>query len=380
MMLSCGYRDTDGSGRIGDLSAISLQEAFQGGKAQQFRQRLAAGELPTPNCVRCIHLRRTSRAEAAEAAAQVELPSSIMVENTSVCNLRCISCPRDLLGTLRRRRMMSLADIARLAGEMSHVGVRQVTYHHLGEPFLSKRLAQEMRIIREHNPRIRIQVSTNGMLLTSDAQREAAMLFDHIQISLDGVTQPMVQRYQRGSCFDTVFQNMKQLVAYRDARGLQRPVICWKYLLFRWTEKRVHLLRAIERARDAGVDELWLESTVSPFWGLPWRTMLGAQPRLGRARWEAAIRPHSHSSDASTVPGTRAGLIGSPYHRVPFDESDETDRSNQPSRSDAAWKLPNIATAPVSCSNRITVGDWSSIAARYCSRIPECDQRSRADR
>jgi pyruvate-formate lyase-activating enzyme len=281
MMLSCGCRDMDGSGRIGDLQNMSLEEAYLGEKAQSFREQLAAGRMPTANCVRCFHLRKTSKENAKQAVERIDMPRSIMIENTSACNLRCLSCHRNRVRDLRKRRMMSLEDIKRLALDMKRMGVREASYHHLGEPFLSKQLAEELRIIRQHNPEIHIDVSTNGMMLTSDAQREAAMLFDHIQISLDGINQRMVNRYQRGSCFDTVYNNMKQLVTYRDERGLDRPVICWKYLLFRWTERRTYQLRAVELAQEAKVDELWLEPTVSPFYGVPWRTFLGANRDLG---------------------------------------------------------------------------------------------------
>ncbi len=305
MMLSCGCRDTDGSGQFGDLREMSFEEAYLGEKAQRFRQQLATGQIPTANCVRCYHLRKTTRAEAELAADAVKMPHSILIENTSACNLRCLSCRRDSLNVLRKRRMMSLEDIKRLAVEMKEIGVDEVTYHHLGEPFISKRLADELKIIREHNPTVRIQVSTNGMLLTTDAHREAAMLFDHIQISLDGINQEMVARYQRGSRFETVYENMKQLVAYRDARGLVRPVICWKYLLFRWTEQRKHQLQAIDMAQAAKVDELWLEPTVSPFYGLPWRTMLGANRDLGvkdgRMRYVPIRKQMGQESTATSV-------------------------------------------------------------------------------
>ena len=37
----------------------------------------------------------------------------------------------------------------------------------------------------------------------------------------------------------------------------------------------------MELAREAGVDELWFEKTVSPFYGLPWRSHLGFNRDLG---------------------------------------------------------------------------------------------------
>ena len=294
-----------------DKSAICekprFEEVFFGEKAEHFRSQLTAGRVPTPNCVRCSHLQAATRRQAEQSSKDVKLPHSIMVENTSACNLRCLSCRRDALSVLRKRRMMSLDDIRRLATEMKQIGVTKITYHHLGEAFLSKRLAEELRIIRSHNPEVYIQVSTNGMLLTTDAHREAAMLFDHIQVSLDGVNQHMAARYQRGICFEKVLANMKHLVAYRDERKLSRPVIVWKYLLFHWTECRRHQLQAIELARCrrgrtvAGTDrESLLRFAVAHF--------ARAEPRSGHPGWVGQVCADSRREGAT--PGQHAGQVG----------------------------------------------------------------------
>jgi len=293
LMLSCGCRDFDGSGRVGDLREGSFEDVFFGPTAQAFRKQLADGRVPTPNCARCMHLRMVRKHEAQRLLDHVAMPASVMLENTSACNLRCVSCRRDTVKRLRKRRTMSLDDVRKVAQDLQRIGVEEITFHNLGEPFLSKRLLDELTIIRECNPGVWLQVSTNGMLVDSDRKREAALLFDHIQFSLDGIDQEMVARYQRGLDFDTAFGNLKDLVAYRDARRHPRPRIVWKYLLFRWNERRKHRLRAIEMAREAGVDELWFEKTVSPFYGLPWRSYLGFNRDLGvdhDSAWHVVFR------------------------------------------------------------------------------------------
>ena len=281
LMLSCGCRDLDGSGHVGNLREQSFEDVFLGPTAQSFREQLVVGRIPTPNCTRCMHLRMVPKHEAQRLLDHVAMPVSVMLENTSACNLRCVSCRRDTVKRLRKRRTMSLDDVRKVAGDLRRIGVEKITFHHLGEPFLSKRLLEELTVIRECNPDVRLQVSTNGMLVDTDRKREAALLFDHIQFSLDGIDQDMAARYQRGLDFDTVFRNLKNLVAYRDAGNHPRPRIVWKYLLFRWNERRKYRLNAIELAREAGVDELWFEKTVSPFYGLPWRSFLGFNRDLG---------------------------------------------------------------------------------------------------
>jgi len=281
LTVSCSCRDFDGSGRVADLNEDRLEDAFHGPTAAEFRAQLAAGRLPVTACARCWDLRMVSRDEAQRRQHDVRLPSFIMVENTSACNLKCVSCPRSSIQNMRRRRSMSLHDVRTVAEELNRVGVKEVAYLNLGEPFLSKHLQDELEIIREWNPGITINTSTNGVLLSTDAQREAALLFDHIQVSLDGMDQQTASRYQRNTDFDRVYENMKQLVAYRDERGLQRPRIIWKYLLFRWNERRKQMLAAVDLARAANVDELWFERTVSPFYGLPWRSYLGFNRDIG---------------------------------------------------------------------------------------------------
>ena len=281
LTLSCGCRDYDGSGCLGDLRECSFEDAFLGSTARSFRKQLADGRVPTPSCTRCMHLRMVPKHEARRLLDHVTMPVSVMLENTSACNLRCLSCRRDTVKRLRKRRTMSSDDVRKVAEDLQRIGVEEITFHNLGEPFLSKRLLDELTVIRECNPGVRLQVSTNGTFVDTAPKRQAALLFDHIQFSLDGIDQDMVSRYQRGLDFEKVLQNLRDLVAYRDAGNHPRPRIVWKYLLFRWNERRKYLLSAIDMARDAGVDELWFEKTVSPFYGLPWRSFLGFNRDLG---------------------------------------------------------------------------------------------------
>lgn len=291
LSVSCNCHDVDGSGWIGHLGRASLAEVFAGPVAQRFRQELAAGRLPTPQCARCCDLRMVSKDKAARLVDRYHLPTFLMVENTSRCNLQCTSCPRPQIRRLRAKHSMSLDDVRRVAQQVREAGIASVAYLNFGEPFLSRNIRQELEILREENPGLRINTSTNAMLIDCDEKREAALLLDRIQISLDGIDQAMVTRYQRGMDFARAFQNMKSLVEYRDARGAPTPTIVWKYLLFWWNDRKQHLAAAIEMGRDAGVDELFFEKTVSPFYGIAWRYRLGLLNDLGeKSAWGIGVK------------------------------------------------------------------------------------------
>lgn len=306
LSVSCTCHDVDGTGHLGDLARDSLAAILAGPTATRFREELARGRLPTPLCARCCDLRTVRRDQAGRLAEQRRLPTFVTLENTSACNLRCTSCPRAQIRRLRAKVSMSLREVRRVARELHETGITKVGYLNLGEPFLSKAIGPELEILREANPGIWITTSTNALLIDTDEKREAALLLDRMQVSLDGVDQRMVEKYQRGMNFDRAYQNMRSLVEHRNARGLDRPAIVWKYLLFRWNERQEHLRTAIRMGREAGVDELFFEKTVSPAWGLPWRFYMGLLDGLGEKRGdgiEVDLR-------ASAEPACEVGACG----------------------------------------------------------------------
>jgi hypothetical protein len=90
---------------------------------------------------------------------------------------------------------------------------------------------------------------------------------------------------------------MKEMAAFRNARNLTEPILEWKYLLFNWNDKPEHLARAIEMARDAGVEFISFWPTNNPFWGWSWRYRLGLLDRFGKKCWkglEVDLRPEPH--------------------------------------------------------------------------------------
>lgn len=255
MTVSCNCADRDGSGRIGDLRQEDLGAIFDGSRARQLRASLARGELPLDRCQGCSELRAVEPEEAEHHATHYTVPKAgIMVENTSLCNLSCTYCGREAIRGSRKDRTMSLEDMERVSRLVRRHGIRRVSFWNLGEPFLSRRVLSELRVLREHNPDVEIRSSTNGLLLDTDDKREAALLLDYLMFSIDGPDTETVKKYQVGGDFDLAYDNMVRMVDYRDRRGSERPLIDWKYVVFRWNDRRAQIEHAIELARRACVD------------------------------------------------------------------------------------------------------------------------------
>ncbi len=289
MTVSCSCSDFDGEGKIGDLSSQSLREILDGPRAKLFRETLAAGRFPIDNCARCKALAEVGADEAQRQLNSHQLPGGILVENTIDCGCHCTACPRGRISRSRRQTSLSPQDMRRVSAEIKQCGVCYVSLYKLGEPFHSDLVIDQITALRQENPGLWIESSTNGVELDTDAKRAAAMMLDGIHFSIDGVSDAVVQKYQRGSSFERAYRNLKDLAGLRNGKGLAKPVIEWKYVLFRWNDRPAMIERAFRLAREAGIDIISFWPARSPFYGISWRyrfdpyySMLGQKSWKGR--------------------------------------------------------------------------------------------------
>ena len=293
MTVSCNCQD-DGSGILGTLDDNSFEEIFFGPKANSFRASLAGGKLPILTCARCSELRSVAATVAGCQLSVVGHPSSasrlphrgLLVENTIACNLRCPGCIRPAVAKVRKKTKMSPEDICGVAALIQRLKLQKLFYFNRGEPFLSSDILDEMKIIRSLNPDLHIVTSTNGMLLDTDAKREAALLMDEVIFSIDGCDQRSLQKYQRGGDFERMLNNLRALVQFRDERGLKVPQIEWKYLLFNWNDRTKQIQAAIQLANEAGADLISFWPTNNPACGISWRYRFGLLYRVGNKSWK----------------------------------------------------------------------------------------------
>lgn len=267
LTVSCNCHDYDGRAHIGDLNESTLEEIFAGPLVARYQEALSKGRLPLGDCARCPELSALPGGRTKPVAGAVPR-LGVMIENTARCNLKCPGCQREQLLNIRSRTSMALHDLERVVDMLAASGVGQICYFNLGEPFLSRTVLEEIKLIRAGLPGVRLVTSTNGVLLEGENAVEAALMMDHIFFSIDGVDQQTIERYQRGGDFSRSYGNMRQLVVERNARGLarssHRPFIEWKYVMFRWNDRRRHLERALRLAHDAKVDRLTFVPGTAP--------------------------------------------------------------------------------------------------------------------
>jgi len=288
MTVSCNCQGYDAESCIGNLSENTLDEIFRGPRASLFRETLAGGSLPLDTCMGCSELRTVAAEDAEKYLEEFTLPvKGIMLENTVLCNLSCLACVRKTLIQTRNKKWLSPDDIRRVSATIRECGIETLYFFKFGEPFMSPTILQELEIIRRDNPELNIVISTNGSVLNTDEKRQAALLANHIFFSIDGISDEMVQKYQVKGSFVNAYENMELLTAERDAKGLTRPVIEWKYVLFNWNDRQDTIRRAIELAQAAQVDVISFWPTSIPWYGRSWRYHLkGYFKNIGKPVWK----------------------------------------------------------------------------------------------
>ena len=286
--LTCNCHDYDGSGNLGDLNQQSFKEVFFGPKAQKLRDTLAQGKLPIRTCAHCGDLKRIKKSKLPEIKPRLPY-RGMLLENTVRCNIDCVGCDRIQAMGLRKTKQMDLDKLAKMADLVKELGLQQLFYLNLGEPFLSPNIGKELPLLREKNPDCRIVISSNAIILNNDVKREAAMSATHIYFSIHGINDAMLKKYEKGGNFEKAYENLKAIVAYRNARGLKRPTLEWKYLLFNWNDRRWMIERAIEMAREIGVDAISFWPTNNPFYGISYRYRLGMLNDIGIGNWKGRV-------------------------------------------------------------------------------------------
>lgn len=121
-------------------------------------------------------------------STRVAWPSTLMLEVTNRCNLRCITCPREFdSGREMDKGEMDLSMLKHVVDEVSPYA-DSIGLTGLGEPFLYKHLVEAVHYIRRKNRGMIITLSTNACVSgIEQILLETEGAIDSIQVSVDGV-------------------------------------------------------------------------------------------------------------------------------------------------------------------------------------------------
>lgn len=154
---------------------------------------------------------------------KVAFPSSIMLEVTNHCNLRCITCAREYdFGHAMSKGFMPIDKLKRVVDE-SFPYVDSIGLTGLGETLLYKQLPEAVDYIRSKSQGIILFVSINAHLPKSvEIAGQLADQLDTIQISMDGLGETYEKVRLRGD-FSFFEENVHGIV--KAAKGKRADVM-----------------------------------------------------------------------------------------------------------------------------------------------------------
>ncbi|MFX0202251.1 MAG: radical SAM protein, partial [Candidatus Hodarchaeota archaeon] len=96
-------------------------------------------------------------------------PTSLGIEVTNACNLRCIMCHRQAMN--REVGFMNLDLFKECAHQGIEMGVKMIVPFNYGEALLHPNLVDMVEYIKAQSKETMVKINTNGMLLTKEYAR-----------------------------------------------------------------------------------------------------------------------------------------------------------------------------------------------------------------
>ncbi|WP_130274335.1 radical SAM/SPASM domain-containing protein [Cecembia calidifontis] len=184
-------------------------------------------------------------------------PTTLSIEPTTSCNLRCPECPSGLRSFTRPTGMLSENLFKQIIGETKGY----LTYLHLyfqGEPYLHPQFTDLVSLANQAG--IFTSTSTNAHYLNEEnVQKTLDSGLKQLIISMDGITQEIYQEYRVGGKLSKVKEGLGLLLKLREERNLLFPRIVLQFLVTGQNEHQIPEIK--DWAKEMGVDELQLKST-----------------------------------------------------------------------------------------------------------------------
>lgn len=151
-----------------------------------------------------------------------DMPMTMHVEVSNVCNLHCEYCVLDQ--GAQGDRVMSQTTFANVLPYARNA--LRINVSGLAEPLMNTRFTSMLAEIRRAAPTAAIQMCTNASLLTGEiADSLVDSRLDEVAFSLDGIDPEHFDAVRRGGSLTGLVENIETLRAVIRERGADRPVL-----------------------------------------------------------------------------------------------------------------------------------------------------------
>lgn len=151
-------------------------------------------------------------------------PESINIELTSICDAKCIHCPRHEME--RKMKGMDMELFKRIIDEAAELKVPIISPNGFGELLTLKNLGDYLAYIRSKKHKFYISVNTNGHQFNEEKRR---MFFeykvDYMNVCLDGATHETMALIREKLDPAKIENNLHAFFKERKERGIKYPKV-----------------------------------------------------------------------------------------------------------------------------------------------------------
>jgi len=191
------------------------------------------------------------------------LPSVVMIEISSACQLRCPLCPTGSQTLDRVSQVMPLETFKKIVDELGEY-LYHININGMGEPLLNNQIVEMVRYAKSKN--IFVDLYTNFEITDKHGIIEGLVDagLDSILIAIDGATPEIYEEYRIRGNFERVTGNVKKLVQARKEAGKSKPEINIQFVPMKQNHHQMKDMTQL--ARDLGADMLEIKRPFL-FWG-----------------------------------------------------------------------------------------------------------------
>jgi MoaA/NifB/PqqE/SkfB family radical SAM enzyme len=180
-------------------------------------------------------------------------PKKIRLEASSVCQLRCHSCPnadKAILPTVGTG-FLRLSDFQKLLDE--NPWIEKIELSNYGEIFLNPDL---LEIIKHAYKRKVALTAANGVNLNSVKIEVLEGLvkykFRRMTVSIDGASNETYKQYRIGGNYDVVIANIKKINLFKKHYQSKYPLLSWQFVVFGHNEHELPTARKLANELNMG--------------------------------------------------------------------------------------------------------------------------------
>ncbi len=176
------------------------------------------------------------------------LPRLVMIEPSSVCNLKCVMCATQQKA--RDHRFLSLLEFEKIIKQFPVV--KELVFCGIGEPLLNPELFEMIKLAKKRNI-LFVNLITNGKLLNREAANKIINSgVNRVQISVHSFSPEVFSKLRNDlpENLETLKKNIKYLVSLKGEKK-NPQIICTAVIT---KINLAHLLNFIREVRELGVD------------------------------------------------------------------------------------------------------------------------------